>query len=75
VVAVIGGLTFALTGERHREYRRIGEGDQLGKRGDPQGSYRRMQRRCDNSSFLLIFGSIVLTTILLVMIAKGFHWF
>jgi hypothetical protein len=42
---------------------------------DPEGAPERMQRRRDNWNFLLIFGSIVFATILLVILAKGFHWF
>jgi hypothetical protein len=33
------------------------------------------QRRRDNRNFLRVFGSIVLTTVLLVILAKGLHWF
>jgi hypothetical protein len=38
---------------------------------DPEGDRARMHRRRDNLYFLLIFGSIVFITILLVMLAKG----
>jgi hypothetical protein len=42
---------------------------------DPEGAPWRMQRRRDNWNFLLIFGAIVFLTILLVILAKGSHWF
>jgi hypothetical protein len=41
---------------------------------DP-GSYRQRMRRRDNWNFLLIFGSIVLTVVFLVILAKDLHWF
>ena len=54
--------------------RRLSSYEALPEMRDPEGDRARMQRRRDNWRFLLIFGSIVFTTILLVISAKGLHW-
>ena len=42
---------------------------------DPEGDRARMQRRRNTWHFVLIFGSIVLTTIFVVILAKDPRWF
>ena len=38
---------------------------------DPEGDRNRMQRRRDNLSFLIIFGSIIAVAVALAILAKG----
>jgi hypothetical protein len=40
---------------------------------DP-GSYRQRMPQRHNWTFLLIIGSIILTTVFLAIVAVGFHW-